>query len=85
MFELNIVTAFITSLIIIILRSIAIKYNLNYPNERKNHTGNIPLIGGTLCIFRNLISYLFFIEFDKFSIVLVITASLILIHGFGMI
>jgi UDP-GlcNAc:undecaprenyl-phosphate/decaprenyl-phosphate GlcNAc-1-phosphate transferase len=83
MIELNIITAFITSLIsLIILRPLAIKFNLiDYPNERKQHTGNIPLVGG-ICVFLGiLISYFFFIEFDKFSSLLLITASLILIHG----
>ena len=75
MIELNIITAFLTSMIsLIILRPFAIKFNLvDYPNERKNHIGNIPFIGG-ICIFLGLlISYLFFIEFDKFSSVLLIT------------
>ena len=83
MIELNIITAFLTSMIsLIILRPFAIKFNLvDYPNERKNHIGNIPILGG-VCVFLGiLISYLFFIEFDKFSSALLITASLILIHG----
>ena len=83
MIELYIITAFVTSLIsLIVLRPFAIKYNLvDYPTERKNHIGNIPFVGG-ICVFLGLlISYLFFIEFDNFSSVLLITASLILIHG----
>ena len=78
-----IITALLTSLILlIILRPLAIKYNLvDCPNERKNHNGNIPLIGG-ICVFLGLlISCFLFIEFDKFSSTLLITASLILIHG----
>ena len=81
--ESIIITAFLTSLItLIIFRPLAIKLNLvDYPTERKNHIGNIPLIGG-ICVFLGLLtSYFFFIEFDKFSSVLLITASLILIHG----
>lgn len=77
------ISSFLISLILlIIVRPLAIKYNLiDYPNERKNHTGNIPLVGG-ICVFLGaLISYIFFIEFDKFSTLLLITASLILIHG----
>lgn len=83
MFELNIVTAFLTSLIsLIILRSLAIKYNLvDYPSERKTHTGNIPLTGGLSIFLGIFISHLFFIEFHQFSSVLVITASFILIQG----
>jgi len=83
MIEFIIITAFLTSLItLIIFRPLAIKFNLvDYPTERKNHIGNIPLIGG-ICVFLGLItSYFFFIEFDKFSSALLITASLILIHG----
>ena len=83
MIELNIITAFLTSLIsLIILRPVAIKFNLvDYPTERKNHIGNIPFVGG-ICVFLGiLISYLFFIDYSKFSSVLLITASLILIHG----
>ena len=83
MLGISIVTAFLTSLIsLIILRPLAIKFNLvDYPNERKNHTGNIPLIGG-VCVFLGcLLSYFSFIEFDKFTSALLITASLILIHG----
>ena len=83
MIELFIISAFLTSLIfLIMLRPLAIKFNLvDYPTERKNHTGNIPLIGG-ICVFLSLlISYLFFIEFDIFSSTLILTAALILIHG----
>lgn len=83
MIELNIIIAFITSLIsLIIIRPFAVKFNLvDYPNERKSHTGNIPLVGG-ICIFLGLlIPYLIFTEFDKFSSGLLITSFLILIHG----
>ena len=83
MIELYIIIAFVTSLIsLIILRPFAIKFKLvDYPTERKNHIGNIPIVGG-ICVFLGiLISYLFYIEFDRFSSVLLITGSLILIHG----
>jgi UDP-GlcNAc:undecaprenyl-phosphate/decaprenyl-phosphate GlcNAc-1-phosphate transferase len=75
--------AFFTSLIsILTLRSFAIRFNfVDFPTERKNHVGNIPLIGG-ICIFLGaLISYIFFIEFNKFFNILLFTASLILIQG----
>ncbi len=83
MFELNIIIAFLTSLIsLIILRPLAIKYNfVDYPTKRKNHTGNIPLIGGGCVFLGCLISYFLFIEFDKFSSTLLITSTLIFIHG----
>ena len=83
MIELIIITAFLTSLItLIIIRPLAIKFNLvDYPTERKNHIGNIPLIGG-ICVFWGTLNVVFFfIEFDKFSNALLITASLILILG----
>ena len=83
MVDLYIIIAFLTSMIsLIILRPFAIKFNLvDYPTERKNHKGNIPFVGG-ICVFLGLlISYLFFIEFDRFSSALLITASLVLIHG----
>lgn len=84
MIELIIITAFITSLIsLIILRPLAIKYNLvDYPTERKNHSGNIPFIGG-ICVFLGLlISCITLVELDQFSSLLLITSSLILILGF---
>jgi len=83
MIELNVITAFLTSLIsLIILRPLAIKYNLvDFPTERKNHTGNIPLIGGISVFLGIIISYFYFMEFDKFSSALLITASFILILG----
>lgn len=83
MIKLIIITASLSSLIsLILLRPLAIKVNLvDYPTERKNHTGNIPLVGG-ICVFLGvLISYLFVIECDKFSTILLFSSSLILIHG----
>lgn len=83
MIKLIIATSFLTSLIsLIIIRPFAIKFNLvDYPTERKNHVGNIPLIGG-ICIFLGLlVPYFFFIESDKFASVLLITASSIFILG----
>jgi len=73
MIELNIITAFLTNLISLIkLRFLAIKFNVvDYLTERKNHTRNISPVGGIFGFF--------FIEFDKFSSVLLITASLILL------
>lgn len=80
---MEIISAFLVSItLLIILRPFAIKFKLvDYPSERKNHTGNIPLIGGVCVFFGLLIAYLFFIEFDKFCSILLITGSLILILG----
>ena len=75
--------AFLTSLTsILLLRSVAIKFNLvDFPTERKNHIGNIPLIGG-ICIFSGvLLSYIFFIEFTNFTNLLLFMSLLILIQG----
>ena len=76
MVELNIITVFLTSLIsLIIHRDLSIKFNLvDYLTKRKNYTGNIPLEGGVYVFFGLVISYFFFIEFDKFSSVILITA-----------
>ncbi|MDA1136384.1 MAG: MraY family glycosyltransferase [Proteobacteria bacterium] len=83
MIEFTIIIAFLTSLIsLIIFRPIAIKLNLvDYPTERKTHAGNVPLLGGICVFFGIIVPYFLFMEFDKFSSALLITASLILIHG----
>ena len=81
--ELIIIIAFLTSLIsLILLRPIAVKINLvDFPTERKDHKGNIPLIGGG-CIFLGFLNVIYFVEeFNTFSIILLITSFLILIHG----
>lgn len=82
MFNIIIISSLISLISLILLRDFAFKVNLiDYPSGRKNHIGNIPLIGG-ICVFLGvLIPYLFFIEYDKFSIVLLITASFMLILG----
>ena len=79
----TIISIFLTSLIaLILLRPIAIKLDLvDYPNERKDHIGNIPLIGGTAIFLGILIHYIFVFDYDKFTSVLLITASLILFQG----
>lgn len=67
---------------LIILKPLAIKYNLvDCPDERKTQTGNIPFVCG-VCVFLGcLISYFSFIEFDKFTNALLISSTLILMHG----
>ena len=56
MINLIIIIAFLTSLIsLILLRPIAIKLKLvDFPTKRKDHIGNIPLIGG-ICIYLGVI------------------------------
>ena len=77
------ITASLTCLVfLIILRPLAIRFNLvDYPTERKNHIGNIPLIGGACVFLACLVSLFLFFEIDKFSSTLLITSLLILIHG----
>ena len=67
---MNIITAFLTSLIsLIILRPLAIKFNLvDYPTKRKNHTGNIPLVGGDLSFFGTLNIVFFLLNLINFLV-----------------
>lgn len=75
-------SAFITLLLILILRPIVFKIGLvDSPNERKKHVGDVPLIGGVSIWLAVLVSYFFIIEVNKFSSALLLTASLILIQG----
>lgn len=78
-----IITAFLSSLIsLIALHPVAVKFNLvDFPNERKNHIGNIPLIGGISIFLGVLISCFFDMEFDKFSKMLLFASFLMLIQG----
>lgn len=83
MTEMIFITASLSCLIaLIILRPLAVKLNLvDYPSERKNHSGNIPLVGGISVFLGLLVSCSFFVEFEKFSSGLLITASLIFFLG----
>ena len=77
---MNMIVAFLISMILlIILRPLAIKFNLvDYPTERKTIE---EISSRGICIFL-IINFVFiFIEFHKFTTVLIVTASLILIHG----
>jgi UDP-GlcNAc:undecaprenyl-phosphate GlcNAc-1-phosphate transferase len=80
--ELIFIIIFLTSLIsLMILRPVGIKLNLvDFPNERKIHSGNIPLVGG-LGIFITVLVSNFLIDFDYFIKVLIYASSLILIQG----
>ena len=72
-----------SSLLFLFLRPLAIKLSLlDYPNKRKTHQGQIPLIGG-ICIFLSSLLTLF-IFFETFSINLVtiiICGGLMLVLG----
>ena len=81
--ESIIIIGLVTSLSsLIVLRPLAVRINLvDFPNERKNHYGDVPLIGGISIFLGLLLPYCFIIEFNKFSIVLLITSALVLIQG----
>ena len=81
--ELIIISAFLISLIsLIILRPLAFKFNLiDYPTKRKDHQGNIPLIGGICVFFGVSISYFLFIESNTFFCILLVGSALILVQG----
>jgi UDP-GlcNAc:undecaprenyl-phosphate GlcNAc-1-phosphate transferase len=80
--ELIFLIIFLTSLIThMILRPVGVKLNLvDFPNERKIHNGNIPLVGG-LGIFLTLLVSDFLLDFDNFIKVLLYASSLILVQG----
>ena len=83
MIDLIIIIAFLTSLILLILlRPIAFKLKLlDFPTKRKDHIGNVPLIGGICIYFGVIMSYGILNQHDKFSLVLLITSTFILIQG----
>ena len=71
-----------TIITIIFLRPIAFKIKLiDYPDARKQHKGNIPLIGGP-SIFSGVIIYLIYVDTLSFVVETILTFStLILILG----
>jgi UDP-GlcNAc:undecaprenyl-phosphate/decaprenyl-phosphate GlcNAc-1-phosphate transferase len=82
MIEKIITTSFLTSLILLMFfKPLGIKFNLvDFPTERKNHVGNVPLIGG-ICIFFGVLIPCLLFEYNKFSFTLLFFASFILIQG----
>lgn len=83
MIILILLASFISTFIsIILLRPLSFVLGLvDIPNDRKLHQTNIPCIGG-ICIFIGLLTSQFYVnEFDKFSIVLLVTSFVILTLG----
>ena len=69
-------------IILFFLHFLAIKFKiLDYPNDRKNHKGNIPLIGG-LFIFSSLCLIAPFIKFDYWLLVILLSSIIVLFSGF---
>lgn len=83
MFSSYIVIPFIiTFSLLFILRPLAVKYKfVDFPNKRKKHEGNIPLIGG-ICIFIGaLFSQLYANEIDEKINLIFFPSFLMLILG----
>ena len=79
----NILILFIvTNLILIYFFSfLAVKIKLlDVPDQRKRHTGSIPLIGG-LVIYTSIILFYFFLNLPYWISVIFISSSMILIIG----
>ncbi len=76
------VTFLVTISSLFLLRPLAVKLGfVDYPTYRKNHTGQVPLIGG-ICIFIGLLaSQIYLNEFDKTITIVLIASSLMLILG----
>lgn len=82
MVGLIIISFIVTLLCLLLLRPLAIKYNfVDHPNDRKNHIGSVPLIGGICIFFGVLASQIFIYELDKTISLILIAALLILILG----
>jgi UDP-GlcNAc:undecaprenyl-phosphate/decaprenyl-phosphate GlcNAc-1-phosphate transferase len=70
MIEMNIIIAFLTIFILlIILRPLAIKFNLvDYPTNRKTNTGNSPFVGEIFVFLGLLISNFFLLNLINFLV-----------------
>lgn len=63
----------LTILLVLVLRPVALCYGLtDKPCSRKNHTGEIPLIGG-ICIYLSLLSSLYWIPVQNYGFVIPLT------------
>jgi len=82
--NINIVFLFASISFIIFLylfKKISLPLNLiDEPNERKKHSGNIPLIGG-LTIFTNILIYSFYLNLDYHIQVIIYSSIILLIMG----
>ena len=81
-FDVIIIGLLSTLISIIIIRPIAIMLKLiDYPDDRKQHKGEIPLIGG-ICIFFGVILYLVYLPEENFTINIILIITLfVLILG----
>lgn len=72
----------VSILSIILLRPLAILFNLlDFPNNRKTHVGNIPLIGGISIFIAVFISHSILVDYDFFVSSLLFASFIILIQG----
>jgi len=81
-FDLIIIVSISTFISIIIMRPIAIRLKLiDYPNDRKQHEGEIPLIGGVSIFVGVIVSVVYLLE-ENFTInTILISSFLVLILG----
>ena len=81
-FDVIIIGLLSTLISIIIMRPIAIMLKLiDYPDDRKKHKGEIPLIGG-ICIFFGVIVYLVYLPEEHLIINIILIFTLfVLILG----
>lgn len=72
----------VTFISLIILRPVSLKINLiDYPNNRKKHAGNIPLIGGISIFIGVLASQIYLFQFNLISNLMLFASLLILLLG----
>lgn len=72
----------VTLILLIILRPISFRFNLvDYPNNRKIHKGQIPLIGGISIFIGFFTAQIFINASDILSILIIFTSVLILLVG----
>lgn len=82
MMESGLIAVAGTSLAIAVLRPVAAKFNLvDLPNQRKQHVGAIPLIGGIAVFLGVLLSSLITLPQDNSLLVLLFCSVLIVILG----
>lgn len=76
------VAAIISTAAIMVLRRIAGPLGLvDHPNERKQHSGSVPLVGGLAIFIAVLSGALYYGDFSKLEEVLLSTAGVLLVLG----
>jgi len=83
-FSLACLTAFVVSvLVIVICRPLAVKFDLvDKPNDRKQHKGSIPLIGGVAVFVGTMVPLVLLIGLSDKIFYLFATGSFLLVMGF---